>query len=94
VTGPDAKATTYAYDAIGNLSTTEHPNGTTQLYRYDALNCPIYLENKNQNGQILSSYAYTYDKVGNNLSVEEFGGRKVNYSRIIGGSTGSISPLQ
>jgi RHS repeat-associated protein len=80
VTGPDGKATIYTYDAIGNLSTTVRPNGTTQLYRYDALNRPVYLENKDQNGQILSSYAYTYDKVGNKLSVEEFGGRKVNYT--------------
>jgi RHS repeat-associated protein len=80
VTGPDGKATTYTYDAIGNLSTTVRPNGTTQLYRYDALNRPVYLENKDQNGQILSSYTYTYDKVGNKLLVEEFGGRKVNYT--------------
>jgi RHS repeat-associated protein len=80
VTDTDNRQTIYRYDVAGNLIETQRPNGTTQTYRYDALNRPIFLENKDQNGTVLSRYSYTFDAAGNRTAVEELGDRKVVFA--------------
>uniref|UniRef100_UPI0023DF5DE9 RHS repeat-associated core domain-containing protein n=1 Tax=Argonema antarcticum TaxID=2942763 RepID=UPI0023DF5DE9 len=80
VIDPNNKETIYTYNEVGNLKNVSLPNGTTQTYTYDELNRLKYLENKNLQGNILSSYTYTLDAVGNRQKVEEYGGRKVEYT--------------
>ena len=69
----------YAYDAVGNLILTELANGTSETRAYDLLNRLQLLETTNAGGNILSSYEYTRDNVGNILQVEEID-RIVNYA--------------
>lgn len=70
----------YDYDRVSNLLLTKFANGTQELRRYDDLNRLRYLENKKVNGQIISSYDYTLDWVGNRSKVEENTGRIVEYT--------------
>ena len=72
--------TDYDYNPIGNLVHTQFANGTQENRQYDALNRLLYLENKQANGQVISSYTYTLDKAGNRQSVLENTGRKVDYA--------------
>ena len=64
---------------------TELPNNTAEIRTYDELNRLIFLKNisidpNNQEElDIISSYEYTLDSVGNRISVEEQDGRIVNY---------------
>jgi RHS repeat-associated protein len=77
---PNNQETIYTYDEVGNLKNISLPNGTAQTYSYDELNRLKYLENKDPQDNILSSYTYTFDAVGNRQKVEENGGRKVEYT--------------
>jgi RHS repeat-associated protein len=70
----------YDYNAVGNLTRTQFANGTQELRQFDSLNRLTSLVNQKNNGEILSSYTYTLDKVGNRLQVVENNGRTVNYS--------------
>lgn len=72
--------TDYDYNAVGNLVHTQFGNGTQENRRYDTLNRLVYLENQAADGDLISSYTYTLDKVGNRMSVMENDGRKVNYT--------------
>jgi RHS repeat-associated protein len=72
--------TDYDYNAIGNLVHTHFGNGTEENRQYDDLNRLKYLENKEADGDMISSYTYTLDKVGNRQSVIENDGRTVNYT--------------
>lgn len=72
--------TDYDYNAVGNLVHTQFGNGTQENRRYDPLNRLVYLENQEADGDLISSYTYTLDKVGNRTSVMENDGRKVNYT--------------
>ena len=45
----------------------------------DDLNRSVYQENTDGIGNVLSSYRYTYDDVGNKISVEEHTGLRVEY---------------
>lgn len=83
VTDPNNGTTRYTYDAIGNLIRTEFPNGVTEIRRYTDLNRLEYLEtsklDEQSNKDILTSYTYTLDKVGNRLSVTDHTGRITEY---------------
>ncbi|NJL63047.1 MAG: hypothetical protein HC903_15945, partial [Methylacidiphilales bacterium] len=68
----------YDYDAASNLVSTTFVNGTQEIRQYDDLNRLKYLENRKGNN-ILSSYTYTLDKVGNRKKVVENTGRVVEY---------------
>jgi RHS repeat-associated protein len=61
------------------LITTSFGNGTQEIRQYDVLNRLTYLEN-HKGDTILSSYAYTLDKVGNRTKVVENDSRTVDYS--------------
>ncbi|MBW4512456.1 MAG: DUF4114 domain-containing protein [Scytonematopsis contorta HA4267-MV1] len=80
VTDRQNKVTTYSYDLVGNLIKTKLANGIVETRQYDLLNRPIFIENINSNGNIISSYRYTLDDFGNRLLLEENTGRRVEYS--------------
>lgn len=79
VTDRVGNITTYNYDAVGNLVSTEFANGIVETREYDLLNRPLYIENQNSDGEVVSSYRYTLDDVGMRLSMEEHTGRVVTY---------------
>jgi YD repeat-containing protein len=68
----------YDYNAVNNLVQTTFSNGTQENRQYDLLNRLSYLENR-KGGTILSSYAYTLDKVGNRTQITEQDGRTSSY---------------
>ncbi|PSF35821.1 hypothetical protein C7H19_15470 [Aphanothece hegewaldii CCALA 016] len=80
VTAPNGGIISYTYDKAGNLIQTELPNNTVETRQYDDLNRLVYLENKQVGAEIISSYRYTLDSVGNRLKVEENNTRQVNYT--------------
>jgi YD repeat-containing protein len=70
--------TDYDYNAVNNLTNTTFSNGTQKVRQYDLLNRLTYLENQ-KGATVLSSYAYTLDKVGNRTQITEQDGRISNY---------------
>jgi RHS repeat-associated protein len=60
----------YTYDALSRRTGLSYANNTSVAYTYDAINRLRQLANR-QTGQpaVLSQYDYTYDKVGNRLSL-------------------------
>ncbi|MDJ1420343.1 MAG: RHS repeat-associated core domain-containing protein [Candidatus Methanoperedens sp.] len=62
--------TSYSYDPNGNLIGMTYPNGMKTEYIYDEDNRLIELINKNET-QVISSFNYTLDAVGNRLRVDE-----------------------
>ncbi|WRL44039.1 RHS repeat-associated core domain-containing protein [Cyanobacterium aponinum UTEX 3222] len=78
----DNGVTDYDYDLVGNLIETTLPNGVVETREYDQLYRLIGVENVDgDGGNILSSYDYTLDEVGNRLLVEELnGGRSVAFA--------------
>ncbi len=64
----DGKTTAYKYLANGTRSKVIYPDGTTETYSYDKKNQVKQLINAKANGTIISSFTYTYDEVGNQLS--------------------------
>jgi choice-of-anchor C domain-containing protein len=68
----------YDYNAVNNLTATTFSNGTQETRQYDLLNRLTYLEN-HKGSTILSSYAYTLDKVGNRTQITEQDGRVSSY---------------
>jgi RHS repeat-associated protein len=71
-------ATTYAYDAVGNLQNFTYPSGVTHAYSYDTLN-RLTQVGAAKNSNSISNYAYTLGLAGNRLTVAELSGRTVNY---------------
>ncbi len=71
VTDWDLGLTTYTYDKAGRLLQTLLPNGVTSSYLYDDAGNLDYLEH-HDGVKVLSSFDYTYDDVGNRLSVSEY----------------------
>ena len=71
-------ATTYSYDAVGNLQNFTYPNGVASAYTYDALNRLTQMGTA-KNAMGISNYAYTLGLAGNRLTVAELSGRSVAY---------------
>lgn len=69
LTNPDGEITTYKYNGFSRITEVNFPNGTKTTHTYDILGRPISLTNRRQDGTIISSYNYSYDKVGNITSV-------------------------
>ncbi|MEM9804842.1 MAG: putative Ig domain-containing protein [Cyanobacteria bacterium P01_D01_bin.56] len=80
VTDRQNNTTTYRYDPVGNLLETHFGNGVVEMRTYDLLNRPIFMETTDSSGNLLSSYTYTLDNVGNRLTLEENTGRTVTYT--------------
>ncbi|MBE9078258.1 putative Ig domain-containing protein [Romeria aff. gracilis LEGE 07310] len=69
----------YDYDAVSNLIQTRQADGTSETRQYNARNRLIELETKDAADNLLSSYRYTLDAVGNRTQVFEHSGRTVSY---------------
>ena len=67
------KATGYAYDPAGNLTGFSYPNGAASAYTYDAANRLLQIVNRSGN-QVLSSFNYALDNVGNRMQVTSSAG--------------------
>ncbi|CAG7658638.1 RHS repeat-associated core domain-containing protein [Paenibacillus allorhizosphaerae] len=73
------KTTTYRYDANGNRKAIVYEGGVQETYVYDKNNKLLELTNKKQGGGEISSYSYTYDDAGRQVTkTDSFG--TTNYS--------------
>jgi RHS repeat-associated protein len=59
-----------SYDALGRRTSLTLPNGITTNYSYDNIGHILNLEYLNPLNVVLESIGYTYDKVGNRLSMD------------------------
>jgi RHS repeat-associated protein len=71
VTDWSGRIVTYSYDSAGKLVRTNYPNGTSATYTYDAAARLRGLSNKKQNNEVICSYNYTLDQVGNRVAVDK-----------------------
>ena len=58
----------YTYDKFSNLLTTTYANGAVETNTYNRAGLIKTTVNKNANGNVLSSYTYTYNLAGNELT--------------------------
>ncbi|MEH2058171.1 MAG: RHS repeat-associated core domain-containing protein [Nostoc sp.] len=70
----------YDYNAVGSLIRTTNANGTVENRQYNERNQLKYLDDRDSGGNIISSYSYTLDAVGNRKKVVENTGRTVEYT--------------
>jgi len=59
----------YEYDKVGRISKKILDNGAYTTYEYDAAGRILHLVNYNASGSVLSRFDYTYDPVGNPVSI-------------------------
>ncbi len=71
--------TTYTYDANGNRTSTEYPNGVVTTYGYNSINALVSEVTTDSDDNILASYEYTIGSNGERLSCTELG-RTVEYT--------------
>src|SRR5579859_1468917 len=77
LTDVDGMATTYIYDALKHNLSATIPNGASVTYAYDYsshTNRLLSLQNLNSHGEILSSFSYSYDSVGNINRISDLSG--------------------
>jgi RHS repeat-associated protein len=67
----DSRTTQYEYYHNGNRQSVRYPDGTTETYTYDKNNRITGLANTKNNGSVISTYQYTYDAAGNQLTKTE-----------------------
>jgi RHS repeat-associated protein len=67
----DGKTTQYEYYSNGNRKSVKYPDGTTETYTYDKVNRVTRLNNAKGDGTVISSYSYTYDAAGNQLTKKD-----------------------
>ena len=67
----DGRNTQYEYYNNGNRQSVRYPDGTTEAYTYDKNNRITGLANTKVNGSVISTYQYTYDATGNQLTKTE-----------------------
>ncbi|MGD8848664.1 MAG: RHS repeat-associated core domain-containing protein [Anaerolineales bacterium] len=70
VTDWQNQVTSYGYDAAGRLIEALLPNGVRSSHQYDSNGQVLEIRHENQ-GQLLSSYSYSYDDVGNRVQAVE-----------------------
>ena len=73
-TTPLGHATSYSYDAVGNLVSKTDPGGNTIIYTYDALNRlprTQYPDGK--------SVVYAYDALGRQVSMTDWQGTTLGH---------------
>ncbi|MBW2661547.1 MAG: hypothetical protein JRD93_06080 [Deltaproteobacteria bacterium] len=59
----------YAYDALSRVTRRDLQNGTFSTYSYNNSNQLLARINRKSTSEIISSFAYTYDNVGNRLTM-------------------------
>ncbi|WP_179233010.1 RHS repeat-associated core domain-containing protein [Paenibacillus rigui] len=62
--------TTYSYDENGNRQAISYEGGVKEEYSFDRNNRVVTLTNHKPNGDVISSYSYTYDAAGRIAKVE------------------------
>lgn len=83
LTNPSGETTTYIYDNPGRLTRKGMANGTYSTYSYDTIGRLLTLSNNNSSGSPISTYSYTYDNVGNRISMTtSTGTHNYTYDRI------------
>jgi len=65
------ETTTYTYDAVGNRSEVDLPNGVITTYKYDDLNRLTNLTHTAQGGAVLANYVYQLDLTGRRTNAVE-----------------------
>ncbi len=58
----------FGYDAMGRRTSLRLPNGVKTAYAYDSLGRLTSLTHRTSSDNIIDSFAYTHDRVGNRLS--------------------------
>ncbi len=71
---------TYAYDKDGRSVKLSYPDGEINTYAYNGNGWPINTTTKRSDVTLIESFNYTYDKVGNRLSMKEFRVFQADYS--------------
>ena len=85
VSTPDMGTVTYDYDSLGNLWKTSYPNNLVETRIYDSLGRLDLVKTVKIDPvtklelQVISSFDYAVDNVGNRREVLENNGRKVEY---------------
>lgn len=77
VTDVDGTVTTYNYDPMKNPAIATYPNGVSVTYSFDYTNHTnrlLSLKTLNSQLEVLSSYAYQYDAVGNATTITDLSG--------------------
>lgn len=64
VADPVGGVSQYSYDVSGRVTGVAHPNNTYATYAYDRASRLLSLENFQDGGDVLSSFSYEYDLVG------------------------------
>ncbi|MEK3795064.1 restriction endonuclease fold toxin [Paenibacillus sp. FSL R7-0204] len=76
----DGKETAYSYDKNGNRTMVQYEDGLKEVYTYDLNNRLLTLTNKRNNGSEISSYRYTYDDAGRQITkTDSFGSTAYSY---------------
>ncbi|MBT3011097.1 MAG: putative Ig domain-containing protein [Candidatus Thiodiazotropha sp. (ex Lucina pensylvanica)] len=75
-----AGITSYGYDAVGNRTSVSYPNGSSEVYRYDALNRLTRKETYNGAGTLIQAYDNTLHATGRRTGIDELSGRNTQYS--------------
>lgn len=73
-TDSEGGMTSYQYDSMGRVIDTSHPNNTKTINEYDNDNRLSLIATYGDREGTLSSFSYTYDGVGNKLSMTEENG--------------------
>ncbi|TAH64860.1 MAG: RHS repeat protein, partial [Anaerolineaceae bacterium] len=77
------ESTEYSYAPNGNRSSILYPDGISETYTYNRNSQVIALYNKKADGTVISSYRYTYDAAGNQISkIEEKGTTTYSYDNL------------
>lgn len=87
--GTGATLAAYTYDSAGFLARKELGNGTFTTYAYDSAGQLLELVNHAPNGSVNSRFAYTYDSLGNPLSMTTLEGR-TDFSYDVNGQLVSV----
>jgi YD repeat-containing protein len=67
----DGRTTQYGYYDNGNRRSVRYPDGTAETYTYDKDNRITSLVNTKVDGSVISTYQYSYDAAGNQLTKTE-----------------------
>ncbi len=80
LTNPEGQTTTWSYDPASRVTQQLLANGVTVSNTYDKADRLLFLANVGPGATTLSSFAYTYNPMGNRTQVVEFDGSVVTWS--------------
>ena len=67
----DATPFVYGYDPVGFKTSMSYPNGVVATFTPDDLNRLTSIEHRKSTGEVIASFVYTLDNVGNRTAVQE-----------------------